>query len=477
MFPCPFLHQHHPIPIPFSRSGSIVMGNTTSHSSTKSSSSSDPSNGADTSIRVSVKSPGLKVRPGTGRDKTVTIVEDQGYSIQPLNDSDPRDSWRVSSRSKKRPNHRKDPNALAFSSISPFSSERSGDSTVSIPTLHGSLLRVHEKRDPLRYYEIVTVLGEGSMGSVSKVTKRASAKGGSARRNFVRREQRHECCFGWFDPENCGRFNLFCPVDKEDEDQHSDILWTDSLKSTEIVTAVSESEGSSSGSHVTSTAARAKQFASFKSSSIITYENKDSFFALKTIRLDQCKDDVLREELINEIAILQRLDHPHIVKALETFKFNDRLYVVLELCSGGDLYARDPYTETQACSIIHDILDAVAYMHARGITHRDLKFENIMFSSPDLDAVKVIDFGLSKKYSQQEHLHDTVGAYIQNPVKIYDGWSRGQCSHVVFFTGTVYTMAPEVLRGDYDQKCDVWSVVRQCAGRGGSSSSIFQCLI
>jgi serine/threonine protein kinase len=50
-------------------------------------------------------------------------------------------------------------------------------------------------------------------------------------------------------------------------------------------------------------------------------------------------------------------------------------------------------------------------MHSRGITHRDLKFENIMFSSPDLDAVKVIDFGLSKKYSQKEHLHDTVGTY------------------------------------------------------------------
>ena len=254
------------------------------------------------------------------------------------------------------------------------------------------------------------------MGSVSKVIKRASAKGGSARRNFVRREKQHEWCFGLFDPENCGRFNIFCPVDKdEDEVQHADIFWSDSLKSNEGMTAISESEGTSSTTEgaisPASAASKAKHYASFKSSSIITYESKDSFFALKSIRLDQCKDDVLREELLNEIAILQRLDHPHIVKALETFQFNDRLYVVLELCSGGDLYARDPYTETQACSIIHDILDAIAYMHARGITHRDLKFENIMFSSPDLDAVKVIDFGLSKKYSQQEHLHDTVGAY------------------------------------------------------------------
>ena len=52
------------------------------------------------------------------------------------------------------------------------------------------------------------------------------------------------------------------------------------------------------------------------------------------------------------------------------------------------------------------------------IIHRDLKYENIMFSTPDSSAVKIIDFGLGKKYAHEEHLHDAVG--------------------------TVYTMAPEV---------------------------------
>ena len=72
------------------------------------------------------------------------------------------------------------------------------------------------------------------------------------------------------------------------------------------------------------------------------------------------------------------------------------------------------------------IVGCRSYMHSKGITHRDLKFENVMFSSPTTNIVKVIDFGLSKKYSQKEHLHDAVG--------------------------TVYTMAPEVLKGDYDNK-------------------------
>jgi serine/threonine protein kinase len=85
------------------------------------------------------------------------------------------------------------------------------------------------------------------------------------------------------------------------------------------------------------------------------------------------------------------------------------MHLVLELCSGGDLYSRDPYDEEQACNIVYSIVDAVSYMHGKGITHRDLKYENIMFSNPVTYSVKLIDFGLSKKYAMQEHLHDTVG--------------------------------------------------------------------
>jgi calcium-dependent protein kinase len=271
-------------------------------------------------------------------------------------------------------------------------------------------MRTHTNRDPLRYYEVVKILGDGSMGSVSKVQKRKNMVGGSARPSFVEAEYRRNLCFGFF---FCP---AICPVSKEESSKTS-ALETIDEKGMAVKTIMGKKQE--------------KGFAR-SGSSMITYGKKYVTYALKSIHLDRVKDAIFKLELMNEVAILQRLDHPHIVKAIETFDYHERLYLVLELCSGGDLYSRDPYDELQACHIIKSVMDAVAYMHSKAITHRDLKFENIMFASLNTFAVKIIDFGLSKKYAGEEHLHDTVG--------------------------TVYTMAPEVLKGDYDEKVDIWSV-------------------
>jgi calcium-dependent protein kinase len=128
------------------------------------------------------------------------------------------------------------------------------------------------------------------------------------------------------------------------------------------------------------------------------------------------------------------------VRLVETFEYKYSLYVVLELCSGGDLYSRDPYSESDAVRIANSILRAVAYLHEQGISHRDLKYENIMFvTSHPMADVKLIDFGLSKKYGHAGannvegtgSMHDTVG--------------------------TMYSISPEVLRGSYTQQADLWS--------------------
>jgi calcium-dependent protein kinase len=110
------------------------------------------------------------------------------------------------------------------------------------------------------------------------------------------------------------------------------------------------------------------------------------------------------------VEILKGLDHPNIVRALETFDIHGRLYIVMELCGGRDLYSRDPYTEDEARRIMVQLCQAIAYLHLKGIVHRDLKYENIMFAddSPNSE-VKLIDFGLSQKFASGEHLHDTVG--------------------------------------------------------------------
>ena len=86
------------------------------------------------------------------------------------------------------------------------------------------------------------------------------------------------------------------------------------------------------------------------------------------------------------------MDHPNIVKAHEVFLCSDQIYLVLELCSGSDLYTKSPYTEKQAARIMSQMCSALVYMHEHKIVHRDLKFENIMFQTKSSIDIKIIDF-------------------------------------------------------------------------------------
>lgn len=176
------------------------------------------------------------------------------------------------------------------------------------PDLHNRLMRT-TTRDPMKYYDILEVLGVGSMGTVAKVKKKNTAVGGSARVSF--RESERKCCFGLpltccFTGEGKAKQNLMDPV----------------------------------SSHHPPRPALVK-----RSSSIITYGNKkENYFALKSILLERAANATYVEELKNEVAILKTLDHPSIVRPLETFSFRNQLYILMELCDGGDLYARDPCT-------------------------------------------------------------------------------------------------------------------------------------
>jgi calcium-dependent protein kinase len=135
------------------------------------------------------------------------------------------------------------------------------------------------------------------------------------------------------------------------------------------------------------------------------------------------------------VDVLKSLDHPGIVRAFETFELDYRLAIVMELCRGGDLSTRRPYSERQVAIIIRQVLSAVSYLHHRNCVHRDLKIENILFQSEDPQdfRVKIIDFGLSVTLTQSESLREKVG--------------------------TLYTIAPETLQGGcYSDKVDVWAV-------------------
>ena len=142
-----------------------------------------------------------------------------------------------------------------------------------------------------------------------------------------------------------------------------------------------------------------------------------------------------------EIDLLRATDHPNIIKLYDIFEDNVFIYLIMEECTGGEFFDRlakrakqnKMYTEKDAAKILKQILQAVNYLHAHGVCHRDLKPENILFSTIAEDSqVKLIDFGLSK---------------------VFDGDNNTMKGAV----GTTFYMAPEVITGKYNEKCDVWA--------------------
>ena len=144
--------------------------------------------------------------------------------------------------------------------------------------------------------------------------------------------------------------------------------------------------------------------------------------------LEHCSGGDLVSTFIKNILEIYFIYHGLFITQLESS-------LIPSLCCGNFLkYCRIPYSEKDSAKIIGKLLSAISYMHKHGITHRDLKFENILFESPHPDAeIKLIDFGLSKKV-------------------------EGEKKHMTEGVGTIYTMAPQVLRGVYTSKADLWSI-------------------
>eukprot|EP00591_Stephanopyxis_turris_P004121 CAMPEP_0195512890 /NCGR_PEP_ID=MMETSP0794_2-20130614/4684_1 /TAXON_ID=515487 /ORGANISM="Stephanopyxis turris, Strain CCMP 815" /LENGTH=624 /DNA_ID=CAMNT_0040640771 /DNA_START=74 /DNA_END=1948 /DNA_ORIENTATION=+ len=159
-------------------------------------------------------------------------------------------------------------------------------------------------------------------------------------------------------------------------------------------------------------------------------------YACKTVNTVRMKSTEIKE-FINEIDILRDLDHPNTVQLFETFAVKRKIWIVTDLCSGGDLGTRIRkvnMTETDSVLVVEQILRAIAYMHKRNVCHRDIKLENIMYSDDSPDAlVKLIDFGLSNKFAKGEKMLKACG--------------------------TAYTAAPEILSGQgITEQSDIWSI-------------------
>jgi calcium-dependent protein kinase len=146
--------------------------------------------------------------------------------------------------------------------------------------------------------------------------------------------------------------------------------------------------------------------------------------------------------LLNEINIMGRLDHPHVVKLYDTYEDADSFSLVMEYffssishCKGGELYQRlstvSTFDEEHARYVFRQMVEAVSYLHSQKVVHRDLKLENFLLRNKEGWEVALIDFGLSFLWNNNARQEMT---------------AQGQ-QRVV---GTAYYLAPEVIARNYD---------------------------
>ncbi|CAH1413657.1 unnamed protein product [Lactuca virosa] len=162
--------------------------------------------------------------------------------------------------------------------------------------------------------------------------------------------------------------------------------------------------------------------------------------AVKKIDKNKMVLPIAVEDVRREVRILRALSgHENVVQFHNAFEDDSFVYIVMELCKGGELLDRilskkeGRYTEKDAAIVVRQMLKVAAECHLHGLVHRDMKPENFLFKSPKEDSrLKATDFGLSD--------------FIRPGRKFTD------------IVGSAYYVAPEVLKRRSGPESDVWSI-------------------
>ncbi|VDP61267.1 unnamed protein product [Schistosoma mattheei] len=136
-------------------------------------------------------------------------------------------------------------------------------------------------------------------------------------------------------------------------------------------------------------------------------------------------------DIDREAFILANLQHENIVNLHEVFYREDSVVLILDLVTGGELFARvadcERLSEEEASNFVQQILLGVQHMHGLGIVHLDLKPENIMIEDLASRKIKIIDFGLARVLNPNESFQDMAGTpeFCGKRIHIFNATGKG----------------------------------------------------
>lgn len=211
---------------------------------------------------------------------------------------------------------------------------------------------------------------------------------------------------------------------------------------------------------------------------LATHKATGQQYAVKVINKKDLGKDY-EKNLKMEVDILKKVNHPNIIALKELFDTPDKLYLVMELVTGGELFdkivEKGSYTEHEAAQLVRKIVSAVDYLHNLGIVHRDLKPENLLLKRADNDLeIAIADFGLSKIVGQQMMMQTACGtpSYVAPEVlnasgygKEVDMWSIGVITYILlcgfppFYGDTVPEIFEQIMEANFDYPEEYWGSV------------------